>query len=45
MNLNRLLDNNLMSYTSKIELIVDNASKEFTLKNALVRMKREWETL
>ena len=45
MNLNRLLDNNLMSYTSKIELIIDNASKEFTLKNALVRMKKEWETL
>jgi len=41
--LNKMLDNNLLQHIVRIESIVDQASKEFTLEKALTRMEKEWE--
>lgn len=44
-NLNKLLENDLLQHINKIELTVDQASKEFTLEKALTRMQKEWENM
>lgn len=35
----------VVEFIRDVEEISENASKEFTLENALVKMKREWDSI